>query len=191
MEILLATMHNSLTRGGFQLRWTETPCTHRGFSWQMQVILRCHVSSHPNNVIAHMSLLQQKVKPCMCMHRKLCPPHCNLLLLPDHDNKLTGPDAVKFFERSQLPRPLLAKVWALADSARKGYLDPSTFAKVAKAVAHMQAPLHSMYCNSMHEAAQLAAHVMSRADGVACELSMPACDINQQMRCTVVLPCSP
>ena len=53
-----------------------------------------------------------------------------LLVLSDHDNKLTGPDAVKFFERSQLPRPLLAKVWALADSARKGYLDPSTFAKV-------------------------------------------------------------
>ena len=49
----------------------------------------------------------------------------------DHDNKLTGPDAVKFFERSQLPRPVLAKVWALADSARKGYLDPSTFAKVS------------------------------------------------------------
>ena len=53
-----------------------------------------------------------------------------LLVLSDHDSKLTGPDAVKFFERSQLPRPLLAKVWALADSARKGYLDPSTFAKV-------------------------------------------------------------
>ena len=53
-----------------------------------------------------------------------------LLVLSDHDNKLTGPDAVKFFERSQLPRPLLAKVWALADSARKGYLDPSAFAKV-------------------------------------------------------------
>lgn len=50
--------------------------------------------------------------------------------VPDHDNKLTGPDAVKFFERSQLPRPVLAKVWALADNARKGYLDPSTFAKV-------------------------------------------------------------
>ena len=52
------------------------------------------------------------------------------LELADHDNKLTGPDAVKFFERSGLPRPILAKVWALADSARKGYLDPSTFTKV-------------------------------------------------------------
>lgn len=47
----------------------------------------------------------------------------------DHDNKLTGPDAVKFFERSGLPRPVLAKVWALADSSRKGYLDPATFTK--------------------------------------------------------------
>ena len=53
----------------------------------------------------------------------------------DHDNKLTGPDAVKFFERSQLPRPVLAKVWALADNARKGYLDQSTFAKVTTLAA--------------------------------------------------------
>ena len=52
------------------------------------------------------------------------------LNVADHDNKLTGPDAVKFFERSGLPRPILAKVWALADSARKGYLDPATFTKV-------------------------------------------------------------
>lgn len=59
-------------------------------------------------------------------------------LLSDHDNKLTGPDAVKFFERSQLPRPVLAKVWALADNARKGYLDQSTFAKVVTGCMHMR-----------------------------------------------------
>ena len=53
--------------------------------------------------------------------------------MSDHDNKLTGPDAVKFFERSQLPRPVLAKVWALADNARKGYLDQVSFAKVSLA----------------------------------------------------------
>ncbi|DBA71146.1 hypothetical protein WJX79_000852 [Trebouxia sp. C0005] len=56
----------------------------------------------------------------------------------DHDNKLTGPDAVKFFERSQLPRPILAKVWALADNARKGYLDPSTFAKAMDMISIAQ-----------------------------------------------------
>ena len=72
-----------------------------------------------------------------CCYHTTCSIYCKLFAthdcdswLPDHDNKLTGPDAVKFFERSQLPRPVLAKVWALADSARKGYLDPGTFAKV-------------------------------------------------------------
>ncbi|KAL3143092.1 hypothetical protein ABBQ38_003366 [Trebouxia sp. C0009 RCD-2024] len=56
----------------------------------------------------------------------------------DHDNKLTGPDAVKFFERSQLPRPVLAKVWALADNARKGYLDQATFAKAMDMISIAQ-----------------------------------------------------
>lgn len=67
-----------------------------------------------------------KLTSASCSHWQK--PHA--LAVPDHDNKLTGPDAVKFFERSQLPRPVLAKVWALADSARKGYLDPATFGKV-------------------------------------------------------------
>ncbi len=48
----------------------------------------------------------------------------------DADGRLTGPDAVKFFERSGLPREQLAKVWALADNARRGYLDKTTFAHV-------------------------------------------------------------
>lgn len=56
----------------------------------------------------------------------------------DHDNKLTGPDAVKFFERSGLPRPVLAKVWALADSSRKGYLDPATFTKAMDLISIAQ-----------------------------------------------------
>ena len=36
----------------------------------------------------------------------------NKLLLADSDGRLTGADAVRFFERSGLPRDLLAKVWA-------------------------------------------------------------------------------
>ena len=81
------------------------------------------------------------------LHNKLqqvasCVQTLKQFLITDHDNKLTGPDAVKFFERSQLPRPLLAKVWALADSARKGYLDPSTFAKVNTLAARTCQRLH-------------------------------------------------
>ena len=52
-------------------------------------------------------------------------------LAADHDNKLTGPDAVKFFERSGLPRQSLAKVWALSDNARRGFLDFKGFKKAS------------------------------------------------------------
>ncbi len=52
----------------------------------------------------------------------------------DRDGRLTGKDAVAFFERSGLPKSELAKVWAYSDSARKGYLDPTTFNKVSAAV---------------------------------------------------------
>ena len=49
----------------------------------------------------------------------------------DRDGRLTGKDAVAFFERSGLPKSELAKVWAYSDSARKGYLDQTTFYKVS------------------------------------------------------------
>lgn len=48
----------------------------------------------------------------------------------DGDGRITGPDAVKFFERSGLPRETLAKVWAGADSSRRGFLDFQAFCKV-------------------------------------------------------------
>ena len=48
----------------------------------------------------------------------------------DRDGRLTGKDAVAFFERSGLPKSELAKVWAFSDSARKGYLDQQSFYKV-------------------------------------------------------------
>lgn len=61
-----------------------------------------------------------------------CLPHHVLFICrADADGRLTGPDAVKFFERSGLPRDQLAKVWALADNARRGYLDTHTFAHVS------------------------------------------------------------
>jgi EH domain-containing protein 1 len=49
----------------------------------------------------------------------------------DRDGRLTGKDAVAFFERSGLPKSELAKVWAFSDSARKGYLDQQAFYKVS------------------------------------------------------------
>mmetsp|Transcript_2243 Transcript_2243/g.6668 ORF Transcript_2243/g.6668 Transcript_2243/m.6668 type:complete len:552 (+) Transcript_2243:276-1931(+) len=56
----------------------------------------------------------------------------------DADGRLTGPDAVKFFERSGLPRDQLAKVWALADNARRGYLDTHTFAHAMELISVSQ-----------------------------------------------------
>lgn len=48
----------------------------------------------------------------------------------DADSRVTGPDAVKFFERSGLPREVLAKVWANCDTSRRGFLDYQAFVKV-------------------------------------------------------------
>jgi EH domain-containing protein 1 len=56
----------------------------------------------------------------------------------DHDGRLTGADAVKFFERSGLPRDQLAKVWAMADSSRKGYLDQHSFAMAMEYISVSQ-----------------------------------------------------
>lgn len=47
----------------------------------------------------------------------------------DGDGRITGHDAVSFFTRSGLPKDVLAKVWALADHGRRGYLDKRAFAK--------------------------------------------------------------
>jgi hypothetical protein len=62
----------------------------------------------------------------------------------DHDGRLTGADAVKFFCRSGLAKEDLAKVWAVADSTRQGYLGKAQFLKamVAVALAQMGQPIH-------------------------------------------------
>lgn len=40
----------------------------------------------------------------------------------DGDGRITGNDAIKFFSMSNLPRPDLKQVWAMADSKRQGFL---------------------------------------------------------------------
>ncbi|CAN1242290.1 EH domain-containing protein 1 [Linum perenne] len=40
----------------------------------------------------------------------------------DGDGRITGNDAIKFFGMSNLPRPDLKQVWAMADTKRQGYL---------------------------------------------------------------------
>eukprot|EP00873_Tetraselmis_striata_P019974 jgi/Tetstr1/440238/TSEL_028589.t1 len=57
----------------------------------------------------------------------------------DGDERLTGKDAVHFFARSGLTREMLAKVWSLADSNRRGFLDVKGFIKAMDLIAIAQA----------------------------------------------------
>ncbi|KAF5949446.1 hypothetical protein HYC85_011439 [Camellia sinensis] len=45
----------------------------------------------------------------------------------DGDGRITGNDAIKFFGMSNLPRPDLKQVWAIADSKRQGFLGLKEF----------------------------------------------------------------
>jgi len=56
----------------------------------------------------------------------------------DHDGRVTGKDAVVFFEKSGLPRDVLAKVWDMANSQRLGYLDRAAFHKAMDIIALAQ-----------------------------------------------------
>ncbi|KAF8073195.1 EHD1 [Scenedesmus sp. PABB004] len=56
----------------------------------------------------------------------------------DQDGRVTGADAVAFFQRSGLPKEVLAKVWDLANSQRAGYLDRPAFHKAMGLIALAQ-----------------------------------------------------
>lgn len=56
----------------------------------------------------------------------------------DRDGRVTGKDAVGFFEKSGLPREVLAKIWDLANSARLGYLDRTAFHKAMELISLAQ-----------------------------------------------------
>jgi len=57
----------------------------------------------------------------------------------DGDGRITGPDAIKFFAMSSLPRADLKQVWAIADSKRLGYLGFSEFITAMQLVSLAQA----------------------------------------------------
>eukprot|EP00878_Enallax_costatus_P017605 GHUV01018497.1.p1 GENE.GHUV01018497.1~~GHUV01018497.1.p1 ORF type:complete len:533 (+),score=105.10 GHUV01018497.1:417-2015(+) len=56
----------------------------------------------------------------------------------DQDGRVTGQDAVTFFQRSQLPKEVLAKVWDLANSQRAGFLDRLAFHKAMDLISIAQ-----------------------------------------------------
>ncbi|XP_051198864.1 EH domain-containing protein 1 [Lolium perenne] len=57
----------------------------------------------------------------------------------DGDGRITGPDAIKFFGMSRLPRADLKQVWAIADSKRLGYLGFGEFVTAMQLVSLAQA----------------------------------------------------
>jgi EH domain-containing protein 1 len=57
----------------------------------------------------------------------------------DGDGRITGPDAIKFFGMSRLPRADLKQVWAIADSKRLGYLGFGEFITSMQLVSLAQA----------------------------------------------------
>uniref|UniRef100_A0A453ST30 EH domain-containing protein n=1 Tax=Aegilops tauschii subsp. strangulata TaxID=200361 RepID=A0A453ST30_AEGTS len=57
----------------------------------------------------------------------------------DGDGRITGPDAIKFFAMSSLPRADLKQVWAIADSKRLGYLGFGEFITAMQLVSLAQA----------------------------------------------------
>ncbi|CAN4103984.1 unnamed protein product [Withania somnifera] len=57
----------------------------------------------------------------------------------DGDGRLTGGDATKFFAMSNLPRPELKQVWAIADSKRQGFLSFREFVVSMQLVSLAQA----------------------------------------------------
>ncbi|PWN51418.1 EF-hand, partial [Violaceomyces palustris] len=51
---------------------------------------------------------------------------------------VTGDDAVKFFEKSGLPRATLGQIWSIADSANNGFLTPPSFSIALRLISHAQ-----------------------------------------------------
>ncbi|CAL5390393.1 unnamed protein product [Camellia sinensis] len=56
----------------------------------------------------------------------------------DGDGRITGNDAIKFFGMSNLPRPDLKQVWAIADSKRQGFLGLKEFIAAMQLISLVQ-----------------------------------------------------
>ncbi|KAL9236270.1 hypothetical protein vseg_010962 [Gypsophila vaccaria] len=78
--------------------------------------------------------------PCCKETKKLYQDWFNFADL-DGDGRITGNDAIKFFNMSNLPREDLKQVWALADAKRQGFLDFPEFCTAMQLVSLAQSGL--------------------------------------------------
>eukprot|EP00884_Botryococcus_braunii_P005177 jgi/Botrbrau1/14660/Bobra.0108s0021.1 len=93
----------------------------------------------------------------------------------DHDGRISGENAVKFLDRSGLDRQVLAKIWALADSSRAGFLDQSGFFRAMDlvAVAQQTGDVSAEAYTRLASRGGLKPPKMGGLDGVAAEDSPP------------------
>lgn len=72
----------------------------------------------------------------------------------DSDGRITGNDATKFFAMSNLPRPDLKQVWAIADTKRQGFLGLKEFITAMQLVSLAQAG-HAITQDLLHSEVDL------------------------------------
>mmetsp|Transcript_17926 Transcript_17926/g.38464 ORF Transcript_17926/g.38464 Transcript_17926/m.38464 type:complete len:626 (+) Transcript_17926:389-2266(+) len=90
--------------------------------------------------------INRPVNPNLSMARDTVPQTQNTMIYDrwfqladsDHDGRVTGKDAVAFFERSGLSREVLAKIWDMANQSRQGFLDRVSFHKALDLVSMAQ-----------------------------------------------------
>ncbi|KAL7192830.1 hypothetical protein ACSBR2_024613 [Camellia fascicularis] len=56
----------------------------------------------------------------------------------DHDGRISGAEAVSFFQASNLPKPVLAQIWMFADQNKTGFLSRTEFYNALKLVTVAQ-----------------------------------------------------
>ena len=66
----------------------------------------------------------------------------------DNDGRVTGQDAVTFFQLSGLPKEALARAWQLADINRQGFLGPDQFVRALRVIALAQSGVAVSEINS-------------------------------------------
>ncbi|RWR76284.1 EH domain-containing protein 1-like protein isoform X2 [Cinnamomum micranthum f. kanehirae] len=85
-----------------------------------------------------MEILSSSISSCSKEHQKIYQEWFSCAD-SDNDGRITGNDAIKFFAMSNLPRPDLKQVWAIADSKRQGFLGLKEFITAMQLVAFAQA----------------------------------------------------
>ncbi|KAF8409632.1 hypothetical protein HHK36_005710 [Tetracentron sinense] len=85
-----------------------------------------------------MEIVSGPISSCSKEHQKIYQEWFNYAD-SDCDGRITGNDAIKFFSMSNLSRPELKQVWAIADSKRQGFLGLKEFITAMQVVSLAQA----------------------------------------------------